>query len=272
MKAAAERIVFIGAGNMAEALARGLLGARAAKPQDLFVTDVAPARLAHFRERYGIAGGTDNAAAARTAAALVLAVKPQTMAEVCRGLAGALERDPLVVSIAAGVPTARIEEWLGGAPRVVRAMPNTPALVGAGVAALAPGRRATPEDLARAERLLGAVGAVVRVEEAAMDAVTAVSGSGPAYVFYLAEAMRSAAERLGLTPEVARTLVERTIAGAGRLLSESGAAPEELRRRVTSKGGTTEAAVGVLDARGVRAAIEEAVAAAAARSREMARG
>lgn len=119
---------------------------------------------------------------------------------------------------------------------------------------------------------IGAVGAVTRVEEAAMDAVTAVSGSGPAYVFYLAEAMLAAAERLGLAPEVARTLVERTIAGAGRLLSESGAAPEELRRRVTSKGGTTEAAVGVLESRGVRAALEEAIVAAAARSREMSRG
>jgi len=267
---AAERIVFIGAGNMAEALVRGLLSAGVAAAEDLFVTDVLPARRAHFLARYGVAGGAENAAAARAADVLVLAVKPQQLPEVCRGLAGALPRDPLIVSIAAGATTARIEEWLGGAPRVVRAMPNSPALVGAGITALAPGRRATAADLDRAERLLGAAGAVVRVGEDALDAVTAVSGSGPAYVFYLAEAMRAAALQHGLAPDIADALVRRTILGAGRLLeAEAAAAPEELRRRVTSKGGTTEAAVAVLDARGVREAIAAAVAAAAARAKAL---
>ena len=188
---ALERIVFIGAGNMAEALVRGLLAAGVASAEHLFVTDVLPARRAHFLSRYSVAGGADNADAARSADVIVLAVKPQQMPDVCRELAGALPRDPLILSIAAGATTARIEEWLGGAARVVRAMPNTPALVGAGVTALAPGRRATAADLDRAERLLGAVGAVVRVGEDALDAVTAISGSGPAYVFYLAEAMRA---------------------------------------------------------------------------------
>ncbi len=265
-----QRIVFIGAGHMAEALARALLSAGAAAASDLFVTDVAPTRITHFRTRYGIAGSDDNADAARTADILVLAVKPQNMAEVCQGLAGALARDPLVLSIAAGVPTARIEAWLGDSPRVVRAMPNTPALVGAGVTAIAPGRRATPADLNRADRLLSASGAVVRVEEKDLDAVTAVSGSGPAYVFYLAEAMREAATRLGLALNVADLLVRHTILGAGQLLeADEDASPEELRCRVTSKGGTTEAAMAILEAREVRTALIEAVQAAAARARKL---
>jgi pyrroline-5-carboxylate reductase len=270
MSGSGRKIVFIGAGQMAEALVRGLLAAGLARPEDLLVTDVSPDRLAHFRARYGIDGGNDNAAAARLADALVLAVKPQVLPEVCRGLVGALTHDPLTISIAAGVPAARIEDWLGGSARVVRAMPNMPALIGAGMTAIAPGRRATAKDLERAEQLLGAAGAVVRVREEELDAVTAVSGSGPAYVFYLAEAMRAAAEGLGLGPSLADTLVRRTILGAGRLLeAEREANPEELRRRVTSKGGTTEAAVGVLETRGVRAAIVEAVRAAAARAREL---
>lgn len=270
---AAGRIVFIGAGNMAEALVRGLLAAGVARAGDVSVTDIAPARLEHFRARYGVVGGSDNAAAARTADTLVLAVKPQQLAAACAELAGALARNPLVISIAAGIPTARIEQWLGGAARVVRAMPNTPALVGAGVTAIAPGRLATDDDLDRAERLLGAAGTVVRVAESAMDAVTAVSGSGPAYVFYLAEAMREAAARLGLAPEVADALVRRTILGAGRLLeAESATPPEELRRRVTSKGGTTEAAVSVLEERRVREAFVAAITAAAARAKELSGG
>jgi len=267
-----ERVVFMGAGNMTEALVRGLLAAGLATAKDLVVTDIAPARLEHFRARYGVAGSSDNAAAARAADVIVLAVKPQQLADVCRALAGALERDPLVISIAAGILTARIEEALGGAARVVRAMPNTPALVGAGITAIAPGRRATAADLNLAERLLGAAGAVVRVGEEDLDAVTAVSGSGPAYVFYLAEAMREAASQLGLSLDVADALVRRTILGAGRLLeAEAGTLPEELRRRVTSKGGTTEAAVSELEARKVREAFVAAVIAAAARARALSR-
>lgn len=269
----AGRIVFIGAGNMAEALVRGLLAAGVARAEEVWVTDIAPVRLEHFRTRYGVGGGSDNAAAARMADTLVLAVKPQQLAAVCAELAGALARDPLVISIAAGIPTARIEQWLGGAARVVRAMPNTPALIGAGVTAIAPGRHATDADLDRAQHLLGAAGTVVRVPESAMDAVTAVSGSGPAYVFYLAEAMREAAARLGLAPEVADALVRRTILGAGRLLeAEAATPPEELRRRVTSKGGTTEAAIGALEERRVREAFVAAIAAAAARAKELSGG
>ena len=264
-----ERIVFIGAGQMAEALVRGLLAA-GRQPDHLHVTDVAPVRLEHFHTQYGVVGSSDNAAAAREADVVVLAVKPLHMKTACEQIAGALTRAPLVISIAAGVPTERVETWLGGGARVVRAMPNTPARVGAGVTALAPGRLATETDLTRATRLFTAVGLVVRVSEPEMDAVTAISGSGPAYVFYLAEAMLEAAARLGLAPDIAETLVRQTILGAGRLMeTESATSPTELRRRVTSKGGTTEAAVSILEARGVHDAWLMAIDAAAARAREL---
>ncbi len=265
-----ERIVFIGAGNMAEALVKGLRAAGVPGAR-MGVTDVRPERLAWFRDRYGVAGTADNAAAAAGADLLVLAVKPQQFDEVLPALCGAGGR-ALVVSIAAGIPTARIERALGAASRVVRAMPNTPALVGAGVSALCAGSRAGEADLARAERILRAVGSTVRVPESLMDAVTAVSGSGPAYVFRLMEAMEAAARRQGLAPDVARALVGGTVLGAGRLAVESGRAPDELRAQVTSKGGTTEAAFRVLEDRDLAGAMDAAMDAAARRARELAGG
>lgn len=265
-----QKIVFIGAGNMAEALVKGLRQA-GVSAQSMVVTDLRAERLAHFKDTYGVAGATDNRAAAAGADTIVLAVKPQQMSEALASLADAAS-DALYVSIAAGVPTARIERELGGTARVVRVMPNTPALVGAGVSALSAGARATPEDLDRAETLLRAVGTTVRVEESQMDAVTAVSGSGPAYVFRVMEAMERAGVELGLSNTLARTLVLETVRGAAKLALESGQPPATLREQVTSKGGTTEAALKVLNERDLVAAFAEALAAAARRARELADG
>ncbi len=266
------RVTFIGGGNMAEALVKGLLAGGVVPAHAVTVVDVDAGRLARFRDHYGTVTGTDAARAAERADVVVLAVKPQAMEEVLRALAGSAVASALVVSIAAGVTTTRIEAALGANVRVVRAMPNTPALVGAGVSAVCAGRRAAGADLDTAERLLGAVGRVVRVEEPMMDAVTAVSGSGPAYVFHLAEALLAAAEDLGLAPDVARMLVAGTLFGSAKLLRESGLEAGELRRRVTSRGGTTEAALGVLGERKVSEALRAAVAAARDRSAELSGG
>jgi pyrroline-5-carboxylate reductase len=204
------------------------------------------------------------------AAGAVLAVKPGAAEAACRALAGA--RVPRWLSIMAGVPLERLESWSGPNVAVVRAMPNTPALVGAGMSALAGGLVATEADLVWAEEILGAVGDVVRVAEPALDAVTAVSGSGPAYVFLLTEALAAAGDAAGLDPVVSRRLAVQTVVGAGRLLGQSGQEPQELRAQVTSPGGTTEAALAVLEEGGLRALVVEAVVAAAERSRLLGRG
>lgn len=263
------KLVFLGAGNMAEALIKGLIAQGVVSADRIVATDVRPERLDELRARYGIGTSTDNAAAVAGADAVVLAVKPQQMAEVLAGIRAALPAAALVISIAAGKKAAMIETALGGTARVVRVMPNTPALVGAGASAVAAGRHATDADLTLSERLLGAVGLVVRVAEDRMDAVTALSGSGPAYVFHLAESMLEAAARMGLDPAVAKQLTVQTIAGAAKLMAESAEPPSVLRERVTSKGGTTAAALAVLGERGVHPAVVDALQAACARSREL---
>jgi pyrroline-5-carboxylate reductase len=199
----------------------------------------------------------------------VLAVKPEAAEPACRSLGAAGVRR--VLSIVAGVPAARLEAVLPAGAVVVRAMPNMPALVGAGVSAVSGGSNAQAADLAWAERVLGAVGAVVRVPERQLDAVTALSGSGPAYVFLVVEALVEAGVLAGLPRELSSTLVVETVKGAAALLARPGAAPEALRADVTSPGGTTAAGIRALEARGVRSAFLEAVLAAAERSRALAR-
>ncbi len=266
----AGRIIFLGAGNMAEALVRGLLASGRCAPSQVAVTDIRPERLAWFRETFGVGGFEDNVEALRAGAAVVvLAVKPQQIPQVLPPLAAVFPPDAMLLSIAAGVRTGTLERQLGGAVRVVRSMPNTPALVGEGITAISPGSRAGEPDLALAAELLGSVGVVVRVEEDELDAVTAVSGSGPAYVFSFMEALLDGATRLGLTPELARTLVFRTLSGAVRLAESTGVPPAELRERVTSKGGTTAAALAVVAERGVHAAWVDALTAAHRRSKEL---
>jgi pyrroline-5-carboxylate reductase len=213
--------------------------------------------------------GVQVATAMPDADGAVVAVKPGDGERACRELAG--RGTPRVLSIMAGVPLERLEGWLGPAVAAVRAMPNTPALVGAGMSALAGGRGAGEDDLAWAEEILGAVGRVVRMDESSLDAATGLSGSGPAYVFLVTEALIDAGVGVGLAPEVSRMLAIETLAGAARLLVETGENPVALRAQVTSPGGTTEAGVAKLEAGGLRRAFDEAVQAATERSREMSR-
>jgi pyrroline-5-carboxylate reductase len=251
---------------MGEALLAGLLRAGWADASDLAVVEPVEARRAELASRFA---GTTIAAAPVQADGVVIAVKPDDVPAACAAVAAAgCDR---VLSIAAGVATATIERALGtdSPVPVVRAMPNTPALVGAGAAAVAAGSHATDDDLAWAEGILAAVGTVVRVPEKLLDAVTGLSGSGPAYVFLVAEALIDAGVLAGLPRDVSRALAEQTLLGASRLLVETGDAPESLRAAVTSPGGTTAAGLRVLESAGLRAAFLEAVQAATARSKEL---
>jgi len=248
---------------MGTALVRGLCDA-GWDAASVSVIEVDEARRAALG---GALPGVTLASTPVAAEGAVLAVKPQSAKEAARDLAAV--QVPRWLSIMAGVTLERLQSWAGPQVAVVRAMPNTPALVGAGMTAIAAGANAKEDDLAWAEELLGAVGQVVRVPEEALDAVTAVSGSGPAYVFLLADAMAAAGVEQGLDPELSRRLALATVAGAGRLLAEPGADPAALRAQVTSPGGTTEAALSVLEAAGLRQDIVRAVAAAAERSRQI---
>ena len=249
---------------MGEALLGGLLAAGWAKPGELAVVEVVADRRDALRAAFP---GVDVRDAVTAADGAVVAVKPNDVATACAALAEAgVVR---VLSIAAGVPTARLEAGLAPGAAVVRAMPNTPALVGAGAAAIAGGTAASDDDLAWAESILAAVGTVVRVDESLLDAVTGVSGSGPAYVFRFAEALIEAGVQVGLPREISVALTEQTLTGSARLLASSEDPPEALRAAVTSPGGTTAAALRVLDEAGWFDAMVAAVAAATARSREL---
>jgi pyrroline-5-carboxylate reductase len=264
------KITFIGAGNMAEAIAAGIIDRQVVPPGEICMTDISELRLHQLAEKYDVSVSTDNAAAAAAADTVVLAVKPQVFPEVWPEIQAALRSDALVISIMAGIPSVRIEA--GRPTRVVRVMPNTPALVGEGASGIAAGSHADGVDLQTAVALLEAVGTAVIVEEQEIDAVTALSGSGPAYVFYLLESMLEAADKMGLKGEVSRELALATVIGAARLMQETGDAPDALRARVTSKGGTTAAAVETLDRRQVKESVVAALLAAQARSRELADG
>ena len=266
------RIAVIGGGQMARALLGGWV-ARGAPTTALAVADPAAEQRQWLERRFpGVAVHADNAAAAREAAVWLLAVKPQQLAAVTATLAPlAAARHPLVISIAAGVRAANIDRWLGGQASVVRAMPNRPALIAAGASALYAAAEVSGEARALAGRLVESVGSAVWVDsEDDMDAVTAVSGSGPAYFFLLIELLEEAGIAQGLRPEVARRLAIDTAAGAAALARESGDDPATLRAQVTSKGGTTAAALAVFEAADLRAIVARAVAAAAQRSRELA--
>jgi pyrroline-5-carboxylate reductase len=262
----APRLAVVGGGRMGTALAQGLCRA-GWDPAWLAVVEVDEARRSQLA---GALPGVAVLAEPAAAEGAVVAVKPAAAEAACRALARV--GVPRWLSIVAGVPLARLEAWAGPQVAVVRAMPNTPALVGAGMSALAAGSRAAEADMAWAEDLLGAVGQVARVAEEDLDAVTAVSGSGPAYVFLLAEALAEAGARAGLAPGLSARLAVATVAGAGRLLGEPGADPSALRAQVTSPGGTTEAALEVLEAGGLRRLVARAVAAASSRSRRIGQG
>ena len=264
-------ISFIGGGNMARSLVGGLLagGFPAARLQ---VAEPDPGRRGALARDFGITVTADNAAAAAAARIVVLAVKPQALPGVARELARPLAgRGALALSVAAGVRTGDLARWLGEGVAVIRAMPNTPALLGCGATVLCAGPGARSEQREQAEGILRSVGSVSWVEdESLMDTVTALSGSGPAYFFLLAEAMADAAAALGMAPELARLLAIETALGAARMAIESDEDVAVLRERVTSPGGTTEAALQALEAGGFRALVGEAVGRAAARSRALA--
>lgn len=268
-----KRIGFLGAGAMGEALAGGLLAAGIPRER-IRAADPDPARRAQLEERLSIAVSADNERVVAESDVVVLAVKPHAVAPVLEALrdAGDVER-PLWISIAAGVPLRALEAALGGAPRVVRAMPNTPALVRAGATALCGNERVGPDDLAAASRLFESVGEVWGApSEDLLDAVTGLSGSGPAYVFVFLEALGDAGVRVGLPRDAAYRLAFQTVLGAARLAIESGRHPAALKDQVTSPGGTTIAGLERLEAGGFRAALYEAVAAATRRSRELGGG
>ncbi|MCX7846893.1 MAG: pyrroline-5-carboxylate reductase [bacterium] len=262
-------IAFIGAGNMAEALIKGLLDAHITSSDKLIAADVNHARLTWLAEEYAITPALSNTDAVGRAEMIVLAVKPQHILQVLAECAPSARTTQTFVSIAAGITLSRLEAALPPRTAVIRAMPNTPALVQRGVTAIARGTYAHDTDFHRARDLFLAVGKVLELPESLMDAVTAVSGSGPAYVFYLMEAMIAAATTHGLSLTDAHTLVVETVRGAGELAARFHEDPRELRRRVTSPGGTTEAAIRALDARKVKDALVAAIAAAANRSREL---
>ena len=255
-------LALVGGGRMGAALLGGLLGAGWA-PDRLTVVEAIEARRRELADAFP---GVRVEAEPPRGGGAVLAVKPADVPAAASALAAAgVER---VVSIAAGVRLAVLEASLGAIP-VVRAMPNTPALVGAGVTAIAPGTSAGEDDMAWAEEVLGAVGEVVRVAEPLLDAVTGLSGSGPAYVFLVAEALIDAGVLVGLPRDLSTTLTVQTLLGAARLLAETGDGPEALRAAVTSPGGTTAAGLRALEAAGVRAALLDAVSAATERSRQL---
>ncbi len=265
-------IAFIGAGNMATALISGLI-ADGTRPQTLIATDPDGERLQALAERTGIRTEQDNAAAVAQADVLVMAVKPQVLEAVARDLAEAVQAHrPLVLSIAAGVQSDTLERWLGGQVALVRSMPNTPAMLQVGATGLYATADVNAEQRDQAETIMRAVGLTIWVEdEGLMDAVTALSGSGPAYLFLVIEAMESAAIELGLPADTARLLTLQTALGAARMAMESHEDPATLRQRVTSPGGTTEQALEQLEKDGLRDLFRRALAAARDRSRELSR-
>ena len=272
MTNAQTRYAFIGGGNMAEAIIAGVVRGDRQAAQKVTVADISPERRAYLQEQYGVNAAESNAGAVGQSKVVVLAVKPYLLDEVKAELAPALTEDHLTVSILAGISRARLADALGHPGRMVRVMPNLPAQVGCGVSAIT-----FPEGLAESERnlvrpLFEAAGAVVEVEEDLQDVVTAVSGSGPGYLFELARAWIAAAEAEGLPPHVARTLVVQTMLGAATVLQQRDEDPAVWAQRVATPGGTTEAGLKVLADHDMSAMLHQVVHQAAQRSRELNQG
>jgi pyrroline-5-carboxylate reductase len=267
----ASELAIIGAGNMAEAIARSVIAAGVIRKEEIVAADVSPARREVFARQIGVRAVESGEEAVRGARMVLLSVKPQQMKEVLAGMGRGISNDVLVLSIAAGISSAFIEKNLGGgkAWRVIRAMPNTPMLMGKGMVALARGGNATEADLATARKIFQAGATVLELDEMKMDAVTAMSGSGPAYFFYLVEQMIKAGITLGLSDNEARVLATRTCIGAAAMLEGANESPQELRKKVTSPGGTTQAALELMESRQVGEIVVAAIRRAAERSREL---
>jgi pyrroline-5-carboxylate reductase len=263
------KITILGAGKIGESLLAGLLSSGWRKPADIVVTGRREERLKELKERHGVEGTVDNASAVAGAGLIVIAVKPQDFDVLLGEVGGLITPEQTVLSVAAAIPTSQIEARLANGVPVVRAMPNAPAVVHDGIAGLCAGAHAADEHLDLAEEVLTHVGAVARVPETYMDAVTAVSGSGPAYFALLAEAMIEAGLLLSLSREISTQLVVQTMLGTAKLLRDEKMHPVELREAVTSPGGTTIAAIRELEQAGVRAAFLNAIQAAMNRAREL---
>jgi pyrroline-5-carboxylate reductase len=264
-------IAFLGAGQMAEAFVRGLLGARLVQAEKVWVSDVRPQRAPELARQLGVHAAPNNLEAVQAAEMVLVSVKPQDVPGLLGEIGADVRADQLVVSIAAGVTLRTLERLLPHHPPVIRVMPNTPALVQAGMAVLAPGTRATDEHEKVALRLFGALGRAIVLPERYLDAVTALSASGPAFLAVVAEALSDAGVRVGLPRDVSHLLAAQTMLGTGRMLTETGMHPALLKEAVTSPGGTSIAGVHAMERGGIRALLMDAIVAATERSAELGR-
>ncbi len=264
-----KKLAFIGAGNMSEALIQGILRASLLKADEIIASDVSQDRAAYIQQKTGVAVLPENTQAVKQAETIILAVKPQAMNGVLEELAKLLSPDQLIISIAAGIKTETIEKQIGINKPVIRVMPNTPAMVGCSATAICKGKYASDEHLQWAVKIFEAVGYVAVVNENLMDTVTALSGSGPAYIFTVIESLIDAGVELGLTRDIASGLTIQTVKGAARMMEETKEHPAILKNRVTSPGGTTAAGLHALEKNGLRHAMIEAVTAAKNRAKEL---
>ena len=263
------KIAFLGAGNMAEALVAGILKGQLTTPDCLLATDISEARLTHLKDRYHVQVGSKNSDAILWADVIILCVKPQVINEVLADIQSNLSKKQLIISVAAGVPLKNIQSKIGETIPLVRAMPNTPAVIQEGVTAISACHGLSSEHLETAKKIFESVGQVVVVDESLMDAVTGLSGSGPAYVYLAIEALIDGGVRVGLPRNVAHILAVQTVLGAAKMVRETGEHPAVLKDRVTSPGGTTIAGLQRLEEGGLRATLIEAVETAAQRSSEL---
>jgi len=266
-----KKIGIIGGGNMGEALARGIIEKQVVSRENLLVSDKRSERLDYLKKNLGVKSVVDNISLVGDSPIIILAIKPQEMDSLLKEISFVLDNSKLVISIAAVITTSFIEERIGGGIPLVRVMPNLCALSGEGVSAYCLGKSASPEDEEIAQQILRSVGQVTKVKEELMDAVTGLSGSGPAYICYFLEAMIEAGEKLGLGESSSKTLSLQTLLGTAKMLAE-GQEPSQLRERVTSPGGTTQAAIKVLEDKKWKQIFIEAIERAAARSKELREG
>jgi len=266
-----KRLSFIGGGNMAEAMIRGLFNKELVVPEQIVVSEPKEDRAQFLSNKYRVQVISDNRLAIRRGEIIFLAVKPQVIKEVLQEISGLVTTNQLLISIAAGITTSFIASHLGKDKRIVRAMPNTPAQIGEGSTALCKGGDSTQSDLQLAQKIFDSIGTSVIIEEIHMDAVTGLSGSGPAYLFLIIEALTDGGVKMGLPRDIAQTLVLQTIIGSGRLVMKTGDHPAKLKDLVTSPGGTTISGLHVLEEKGIRGALIDAVEAATERSRELAK-
>jgi pyrroline-5-carboxylate reductase len=265
------RFAFIGGGNMAEAMIKGLLSGLGVTPQQIMATDVVPERRIYMQTTYGITASADNKHAVQESTVVILAVKPQIMPTILEEIAPVVNGEKLVISIAAGITLQTLQRALGDSRRVVRVMPNTPALVLAGAAGISPGKAATAQDVVLVERIFNAVGRAIVVSDEMMDVVTGLSGSGPAFIFALIEGLSDGGVLMGLSRQTATLLAAQTVLGAAQMVLETGRHPGELKDMVTSPAGTTIAGMHALERGGLRGLMMEAVRRATERSEALGR-